>query len=388
MSRHGLDLQLGVYGAKEPARFPFSFEEWEDRARQVISEGAFGYVAGGAGAEETMRANREAFYRWRIRPRMLRGVSDRDLETTVLGTRSAAPFLLAPIGVQEIIHPEAELAVARAAAATGIPFILSTVSSMTIEQVAEEMEDAPRWFQLYPGKSNEIMSSMLHRAEESGYEAIVVTLDTTMLGFRERDLKNAYLPFLQGKGIANYLSDPAFREGFARDLEKDPQAAVKIFLDIYVNPMLSWDDIAFIREQTSLPILLKGMTHPEDVRAAMEHDIQGIIVSNHGGRQVDGAVAALDVLPEICEVVDGKVPVLLDSGIRRGADVLKALALGASAVLVGRPYAYGLAVGGEAGVAQVIRNLAADVDLELALSGYRSTKEVDRSLLAQACPTA
>lgn len=203
-----------------------------------------------------------------------------------------------------------------------------------------------------------------------------------MLGFRERDLKNANLPFLQGKGIANYLSDPAFREGFARDLEKAPLAAVKIFLDIYVNPMLSWDDIAFIREQTSLPILLKGMTHPEDVKAAMDHDIQGVIVSNHGGRQVDGAVASLDVLPEICEVVDDRVPVLLDSGIRRGADVLKALALGASAVLVGRPYADGLAVGGEAGVERVIRNLIADVDLELALSGYRSVKEADRSLLA------
>ena len=384
MSKHGLDLQLEVYGAQEPARFPFSYEEWEGRARQVLTDGAFGYVAGGAGAEETMRANREAFYRWRIRPRMLQGADDRDLETTVLGTKSSAPFLLAPIGVQEIIHPEADLAAARAAAATGIPFILSTVSSMTIEQVAQAMGDAPRWFQLYPGKSNEIMSSMIHRAEESGYEAIVVTLDTTMLGFRERDLKNSYLPFLQGKGIANYLSDPAFRENFAQDLEKDPRAAVKVFLDIYVNPMLSWKDISFIREQTALPILLKGVTHPEDVRMAMEQDIQGLIVSNHGGRQVDGAVATLDALPEICDIVDEKVPVLLDSGIRRGADVLKALALGASAVLVGRPYAYGLAVGGEDGVEQVIRNLIADVDLELALSGYRSVEEIDCSLVTRA----
>ncbi len=374
-------MQLEVYGAREPARFPFSFEEWEDRAREILTEGAFGYVAGGAGAEETARANREAFYRWRLRPRMLRGAVDRDLETTVLGTRSSAPFLLAPIGVQEIVHPDAELAVARAAAATGIPFILSTVSSMTIEQVAQAMGDAPRWFQLYPGKSNEIMSSMICRAEESGYGAIVVTLDTTMLGFRERDLKNSYLPFLQGKGIANYLSDPAFRENFAPDLDKDPQAAVRVFLDIYVNPMLSWGDISFIREQTDLPILLKGVTHPADVRTAMEHDVQGVIVSNHGGRQVDGAIAALDALPEICEVVNEKMPVLLDSGIRRGADVLKALALGASAVLVGRPYAYGLAVGGEAGVEQVIRNLKADVDLELALSGYRSVEEVDSSLI-------
>ncbi|CAN5142717.1 lactate 2-monooxygenase [soil metagenome] len=386
MPKYGLELQLEIYESRKPPGLPVSFEEWEAEAREVMESGAYGYVAGGAGAEDTMRANREAFYRWHLRPRMLRDVDERDLSTTVLGTRSAAPFMLAPVGVLSIVHEEADLAVARTAASLGIPMVLSTVSSFTIEEVAEEMGDSPRWFQLYPGRSNEVMASMLHRAEAAGYSAVVATLDTTMLGFRERDLKHAYFPFLHGEGIANYLSDPAFRERLDSPPEEDLLAAARAFLDVYVNPSLSWKDIEFIRSRTSLPILLKGITHPEDARIALEHDVQGIIVSNHGGRQVDGAVAALDALPEVSEAVGDRVPVLLDSGVRRGADVLKALALGASAVLVGRPYVYGLAVGGEAGARQVVRNLIADVDLELALSGRRSVEEVDRSLVTRVEP--
>ncbi|MBA2440925.1 MAG: alpha-hydroxy-acid oxidizing protein [Rubrobacter sp.] len=384
MSNYGPDLQFRVFGAQEPPEFPMSYEGWEERAREVLPAGPFDYVAGGAGGEDTMRANREAFYRWRIRPSMLQDVADRDISASFLGTPSAAPFLLAPVGVLSIVHPEAELAVARASAAMGVPMILSTVSSNTIEDVAAEMGEAPRWFQLYPSSDREVIRSMVGRAESSGYSAVVVTLDTTIIGFRERDLRNSYLPFLDGEGIANYVSDPAFRAGLERTPEEGPRGAVEHFLKVFGNPSLSWDEVEFIREQTSLPVLLKGITHPADARLARERGIDGLVVSNHGGRQVDGAVAALDALPEVREAVGEEMPLLMDSGVRRGSDVLKALALGASGVLVGRPYVYGLAAGGEKGVTEVVRNLMADIDLELACSGRRSTAGVDRSLLSPA----
>lgn len=384
MAGYGLDLQLEVYGKGEVPDHPFSYEGWEQRAREVLDAGAFGYIAGGAGAEWTMRANREAFYRWRLRPRMLRDVSERDLSVEVLGARSAGPFMLAPVGVLSIAHPEAELAVARAAAATGVPVILSTVSSFTLEEVARESGDAPRWFQLYPGRSPELNRSLVERAERAGYSAVVITLDTTMLGFRRRDLENAYLPFLKGEGVANYFSDPVFRARLKEAPERDPEAAVRAFLAVYVTPDLTWDDVNAVREATSLPVLVKGITHPEDAREAVRQGVEGLVVSNHGGRQVDGAVAALDALPEVVEAVGGSMPVLFDSGVRSGADALKAVALGATATLVGRPYAYALAAAGESGVRCVIRSLLAEVDLQLALSGYRSVRELGASSLLDA----
>ncbi|WP_047865952.1 alpha-hydroxy-acid oxidizing protein [Rubrobacter aplysinae] len=381
MTTHGQDYQARVYGAGHAPEFPVSYEGWESRARQTLDDGPFDYVAGGAGAEETMKANREAFDRWRIRPRMLRGAADRDLTTELLGLELPVPFMLAPVGVLSIIHPEAELAVARACAATGAVPVLSTVSSNTMEEVAAGLGDTPRLFQLYPSSDPEIVKSLLSRAEAAGYSAVVVTLDTTILGFRERDLENAYLPFLQGEGLANYLTDPAFRAGLGRPPEEDPAATARYFLSIFGNPALSWEDIRFIRESTSLPVILKGVVHPDDAREALESGVQGLVVSNHGGRQVDGAVAALDALIHVREAVGDRLPILFDSGVRRGADVIKALALGADCVMVGRPYAYGLAVGGAAGVEQVIQNLTADLDLELALSGHRSVSEVGRSAL-------
>jgi lactate 2-monooxygenase len=387
MPNYGQDLQLAVYGnPQQPAdeRLPFAVEEWEKRARAVLADGPFGYLVGAAG--DTMRANRDAFYKWRIWPRMLRDVGERDLRTDIVGTPLPAPFLLAPIGVLGIAHPDGERAPARAAAATGIPLILSTVSSVTLEEVAGLMGAAPHWFQLYPGTNRDVMSSMLRRAEAAGYSAVVVTLDTTMLGWREVDLQQAYLPFLQGQGLANYFSDPAFRAALPNPPEEDPRSAILYFLSIFVNPRFSWPDIDFLRTQTRLPILLKGILHPADAALALDHGVDGIIVSNHGGRQVDGATAALDALPLVVDAVAGRVPVLMDSGIRRAADVLKARALGATAVLLGRPYAYALAAAGEAGVLQVIRNLMAEIDLELALSGRRSLAEVDRSLLDPAAP--
>jgi isopentenyl diphosphate isomerase/L-lactate dehydrogenase-like FMN-dependent dehydrogenase len=283
--------------------------------------------------------------------------------------------------VQGILHAEGELAVARAAASTGTPFILSNVSSFSIEQVAAAAGEGVRWFQLYPGKNREVIRSALSRAENAGYSAIVVTLDTTMLGWREWDLKNNYLPFLQGQGIATYLSDPVFRSLLPKPPEEDPRSAVMLWLSLFSNPRFTWDDVDWLRETTKLPLLLKGLTDADDAATAVDHGVDGIIVSNHGGRQVDGAIATLDALPEVHEAVDGRVPILLDSGIRRGADVLKAIALGAHAVLIGRPYAYALASAGEAGVRHLIRTLMADIDITLALCGRTAVEDLDRSLL-------
>lgn len=371
------DRQFEIYLAGQrgvkPAR-PVSVEQLEKAAQQVMSADAFGYVAGGAGSEDTMRANLEAFRRWRIVPRMMRDVSRRRMDTEVLGQRIPAPVLLAPLGVQSIIHREGELPVARAARALGMPMVLSTVSSNTLEDVAAALGPTPRWFQLYWPKDPELTASFVHRAEKAGYAAIVVTLDTNLLGWRERDIQNAYLPFLAGEGIANYLSDPVFRAKLPAGA--DTAAVGETFERIVTNTALTWKDLAWLRGTTRLPIIVKGILDPDDARRALAEGVAGIGVSNHGGRQVDGAVAALDALPRVVEAVRDRAAVIFDSGIRRGADVVKALALGARCVMVGRPYAYGLAVGGEAGVRDVLLNLLADLDLTLALTGCASVGEL------------
>lgn len=363
---------------------PISFETLEARAREKLAPEAYDYIAGAAGSEVTMRANREAFDRWRIVPRMLRDISSRDLHVDVLGQRFAAPVMLAPIGVLSIAHPDAEVAVARAAASLGIPFMLSTASTRPMEEVAQAAGSSPRWFQLYWGNDPAVSASMVRRAEAAGYGAIVVTLDTKMLSWRERDLQNAYLPFLLGQGLGNYFSDPAFRQSLAQPVEQNPQAAIMRWTQIFSDPAHTWDDLASLREHTRLPILLKGILHPDDATRALAVGMDGIVVSNHGGRQLDGAIAALDALPAIVAAVGGRAPVLFDSGIRRGADALKALALGATMTLVGRPYAYGLALGGEAGVREVMLDLLADLDVSLALSGCRSIDELGPAMLVRA----
>jgi lactate 2-monooxygenase len=377
----GGQFQTGIYlsGGYE---WPLTADDWEARAKEKLEQAPFDYVAGGAGLEATMRANREAFERRRLRPRMLTGNVKRDLSVGVLGTRSAAPFLLAPIGVLSIVHPEGELAAARAAAANGIPVVLSSAASHSMEQVAEAIGDAPRWFQLYWVSDRKIAESFVRRAEAAGYGAIVVTLDTLVLGWRPRDLANTYLPFIQGEGCAQFFTDPVFRSYLAAPPEDDLLAAAALMLSTYPNLGLTWDDLDWLRGLTDLPLLAKGVLTAEDALEAKRRGVDGVIVSNHGGRQVDGAVASLDALIEVRDALGDDATVLVDSGIRSGADVVKAMALGADAVLLGRPYVWGLAVGGQEGVEVVIRQLLAETDLTLALAGGTAVRDLDRSALA------
>jgi lactate 2-monooxygenase len=381
------ELQIYALGLRRgKPSVPVPLHLLEQKAKEILPPRAYDYVAGGAGGEDTMRANREAFYRWRIVPRMLRDVSKRDLSVEVLGARLPAPILLGPVGVQEIIRGDADVASARAAASLGLPFVLSTMSSRSMEEVAQwaaKVAESPRWFQLYWGKNPELTASMLQRAERAGYSALVVTLDTNILGWRERDLQHGYLPFMVGQGLANYFSDPVFRGLLAQSPEQNPTAAIQLWGSLFSNTTLTWKDIGFLRQHTSLPIILKGILHSNDAALAMDAGVDALIVSNHGGRQVDGAIGALDALPGVVREVNGRVPVLFDSGIRRGADVFKALALGARAVLLGRLYLWGLAVAGEEGVRDVLLNLAADLDLTIALSGYTSCRELDSSALCR-----
>ena len=417
----GVLRQTAVYRAgvsgRRP-RVPTDAAGLEGRARKAMPREAFAYIAGGAGTGATIRANREGFDRRRIVPRMLRDVSGRDSGIELLGRRLASPFLLSPVGVLEMAHAEADLAVARAAAAEGVPMIFSNQASKPMEACAAAMGQGPRWFQLYWSTSNDLVESFVGRAEACGCEAIVVTLDTTLLGWRTQDLDLAYLPFLRGKGIAQYTSDPVFRRIIATEpaqLGPDEQpkptpaalrtlvqltrayperfvnglrsgharAAVQTFTRIYSRPSLSWEDLPFLRERTKLPILLKGILHPDDAARAADEGMDGVIVSNHGGRQVDGATSTIEALPGIARAVDGRVPIVLDSGVRSGADAFKALALGATAVGIGRPYAYALAIAGEAGVRELLQNLKADFDLTLGLSGCRSVAEIGPEALTE-----
>lgn len=414
-------IYLGGVGGQRPP-IPTDLEALEESARGHASRSAFAYIAGGAGRGDTIRNNRDGFSRWRIQPRMLRDVSQADMSTDILGHNLPAPLLLAPVGVLDMVHPEADLAVARACEATGIPFIYSNQASVPMEETAAAMPNSTKWFQLYWSKSNDLVASLVQRAEACGCSAITVTLDTTMLGWRIEDLDLAYLPFLRAKGIAQYTSDPVFQR-LVDDYQDDPDIpqpkrrlslsllksvytmmrtypgsfwgnlrsgrpmkAVRTFVQTYTNPALNWDQLNLLREYTKLPILLKGILHPDDALRAVDSGMDGLIVSNHGGRQVDGALSSIEALPRIVEAIDDQVPILLDSGVRCGADMYKALALGASAVCIGRPYAYALAIAGQAGVEAVIRNILADFELTMRLSGKCSVAEVKEDFLVPASP--
>jgi len=375
------ELYMRGLGGERPA-IPVAVAELERRAIEAMDPQAANYVGAGAGSEDTIAANAEAFRRRRIVPRMLRDVAERDLSTTVLGTAMPAPLLLAPIGVQKILHTDGELATARAAAAVGTPMIASTASHFSLEEIAEASGEAPRWFQLYWANDRRLVESFVGRAERAGYGAIVLTVDTFIPGWKPRDLQQAWLPFLEGMGVANYFQDPVFREALQMSPEEDQGAATGHFLGVQANPSLSWDDLAWLRERTALPILVKGIQHVDDAREALRRGIDGIVVSNHGGRQVDGAIASLEALPSIAEAVGGQLAVLFDSGVRGGADVIKALALGADAVCLGRPYVWGLALGGQEGVETVLKMILAELDLTMALCGLTAVDEIGPDCLA------
>lgn len=382
-----------------------------------MSADARTYVLGGAGGGHTMRANRAAFDAHHIVPRVLRNVEARDQRCTLFGKQLASPMLTAPIGVLEIVHDEADLAVARAAAAEGVPMVFSNQASVPMETCAAAMGDTPRFFQLYWSRSDDLVASFLARAAACGCSGIILTLDTTMLGWRSQDLDRASLPFLRGMGIAQYTSDPVFRRelalplpssaaaapsarvnlaaiGVLRDLLRRtpgplgeklrtqwPRAAVQRFTATYSRPSLTWEDLPRLRAMTRLPIILKGVVHPDDARRAADEGMDGIVVSNHGGRQVDRSIATLAALPGVVAAVGGRMPVLLDSGVRSGADVFIALALGAQAVLLGRPYVYGLTLAGTAGVREVLQNVRAELDLTMGLAGCRSLADVTGACL-------
>ncbi len=374
------EIYLKGLGGQTPA-LPIDYDDLERLAAERLAPEAFHYAAGGAGEGRSMKANRAAFDRWQILPRMLGDVSTRDLSTTVLGTPLPAPLMLGPVGVLSIMHADAELAVARAAARVGVPMCLSTAASSTMEDVARELGETPGWYQLYWPSDQELAESLVRRAEAAGYQAIVVTLDTRMMPWRPRDLSGAYLPFLRGEGIANYTSDPVFRSRLDQAPEEDMQAAIGQWAQVFPNPTLGWDDLARLREWTSLPVVVKGVLHPDDALRALDQGAQGVVVSNHGGRQIDGSATPLGQLPAVVAAVGDQAAVLMDGGVRTGSDVLKAVALGAQAVMVARSYVWALALGGDTGVEAAARSLLADIDLTLAMCGLSSLEQVDRDLL-------
>ncbi|WP_353354037.1 alpha-hydroxy-acid oxidizing protein [Intrasporangium sp. DVR] len=409
----------GVFG-RRPA-VPVEPAALEEAARRKLSARARAYVAGSAGQQRTDIANRAAFDDVPIVPRMLVDVSSRDLSAELLGRRVPAPVLFAPIGALELAHPRSDVELASGARELGLPVVISNQGSRPMEETAATLGDCPRWFQLYWSSNDELVESLVRRAEAIGSQALVVTLDTHTLGWRTKDLDLGSLPFTRAEGMAQYLSDPVFRRlveervaspvtpiqptprptraavgaalsmarhwpGPIRDNLRSPlpRAAVETFLEVFSRPSLTWADLGFLRERTRLPILLKGIQHPEDAARAVDVGMDGVVVSNHGGRQVDGAIASLHALPAVVEQVAGRRAVLFDSGVRSGSDIYKALALGADAVMVGRPWVYGLAVGGAAGARAVMEYLLAELDLTMALTGVRSIAELRERGLGRA----
>jgi len=382
LSNYANEIYLLGMGGQRPA-WPTDPSTLEEYARERVDPGPFWYAAGAAGCGATYRANLAAFDRWRIVPRMLAGATHRDPTTTLFGQALPAPVITAPIGVQGIMHADGELAVARVAQELGLPMAVSTVSSYTLEEVAEANGAGTRWFQLYWPNDEDVCASLLARAKAAGYSTLLVTLDTWLLGWRPHDLDQAYLPFLSGKGLANYFTDPAFLAGLEKSPADDLPAALMRWLPMFTGNDKTWDNLGFLRDHWDGPIVLKGIQHVDDARRAVDAGVDGIVVSNHGGRQVDGAIAALDALPGIVDAAGDRLEVLFDSGVRTGADVLKAVALGAKAVLYGRPWVYGLALGGTDGVRHVLRCLLADLDLGLALSGNSSLAGLGPHTLAE-----
>ncbi|MXR52785.1 alpha-hydroxy-acid oxidizing protein [Halovenus sp. WSH3] len=362
----------------ETPDLPVSYEDLRERAHEEMSEEAKAYIHGGAGSETTFRREQD-FSDWRIIPRMLQGVEERDLSTEFMGQEIEFPLAITPLGIQNLAHEEGELATARAAREMDVPFVLSSLSSTPMEDVAEELGDTPKYFQFYWSSDEDIARSFLNRAEDAGYDGIVLTVDAPILGWRERLIERGYYPFLNGDGVANYFSDPEFRSQLENPPEEDTEAAVQHFLDIFGDSSLTWDDLSFVFENTDLPVHIKGVLHPEDAVRAVDAGAEGIGVSTHGGRQVDGSITAIEALPAIADRVGDETTITFDSGLRRGSDLFRALAVGADVGLLGRPFIYGLAVGGQDGVEHVLENILADFDLTMGLAGRDSVSDIDRS---------
>ena len=403
-------IYLNGVSAKKPL-IPTDFYSLESVAKSILSTHAYSYLAGGAGLEATMQKNDSAWNKYEIIPRMLHDVSSRKLSTRFLNQNYSLPIFTCPIGVLELAHPEADLAVAHACNQTSVPMIVSSQASYPMESIAKVLNGSPWYFQLYVSKSDDLVKSLVQRAERAGAKGIVITLDTTLLGWRDRDLNLGYLPFLQGKGIAQYTSDPVFNKLVDEYIEEKTVAKINIhaihhvlklakkipgdyktnlkgralksvrtFTQIYSRPDLNWNVIEQIKTYTSLPIILKGIQHPADARLAIQHGIDAIYVSNHGGRQVDGAIGSLDALVTIKKEVGDQIPILFDSGVRCGAHIMKALALGADMVGIGRPYAYALAIKGRNGVGELLLNMAAELELTMALSGIDHVADLNSTL--------
>ncbi|WP_338811360.1 lactate 2-monooxygenase (plasmid) [Agrobacterium leguminum] len=378
------DYQTEIYNAGlagELPKVPVNFKDLEARAHAAMPPGLVAYVAGGCGNEHTQRTNVSAFEKWGLVPRMLVGAAKRDTSIDLFGCKLPAPIFMCPIGVISLCSQDGrgDVATARAAHTMGVPMIASTFSSVPLEQVADELDGAPGFFQLYTPTDRELAESLVHRAETAGFKGIVVTLDTWVTGWRPRDLNLSNFPQLRGYCLANYFSDPVFRTLLEKSPEEDLRAAVKRWAGIFGNP-LTWDDLPWLRSLTKLPLILKGICHPDDARRAIDAGADGIYCSNHGGRQANGGIAALDLLPGIVEA-SGTTPVLFDSGVRSGTDVIKAIALGATAVGIGRPYAYGLALDGVDGIIHVLRSILAEADLLMAVDGYPRLADLQPSSL-------
>lgn len=363
------DLLLKNITAQAP--FPICFADLEKAVAEKIEAGPFGYIRSGAGGEQTLRNNRAAFEKYSIVPRFLNDVSNVDTSVHLFGKTYPTPLLFAPVGMNGMVHDEGELAVARAAQFLNIPYIQSTVSTFALEEVAQAAPSATKWFQLYWSTNEEIAFSMAARAEEAGFEAIVLTVDTVMLGWREEDVRNQFSPLKLGYARGNYMNDPVFTATLPDD---SFESYVQGVLQNVFHPTLNWEHVRELKKRTKLPILLKGILHSEDAKHAIDNGIDGIIVSNHGGRQLDGVIGSLDALPAIVKVVNGQIPIILDSGVYRGMDALKALALGANAVAIGRPFVYGLALEGQQGVEKVMTNLYDELKVSIALAGATSVK--------------
>jgi lactate 2-monooxygenase len=358
---------------------PIDMRALEQKAMEAWPEAVVSYVQGGCGDERTQELNVAAFDKWGLVPRMMVDSSKRDLSIELFGHKLPTPIFMAPIGVIGICSQDGhgDLTTAKAAARTGVPMVASTLTVDPLEAVAAQFGSTPGFFQLYTPTDRELAESFVRRAEAAGFKGIVVTLDTWIPGWRPRDLVRSSFPQLRGHCLANYFSDPVFRSRLAKPIEQDPAGAIMYWTQVF-GKMLTWSDLPWLRSLTKLPLLLKGICHPDDVRRAIDGGVDGIYCSNHGGRQANGGLGCLDMLPGVVEAA-GKTPVLFDSGVRTGSDIVKALALGATAVGIGRPYAWGLALDGADGIVHVLRSLLAEADLLMAIDGYPTLADVRRA---------